>query len=78
MLAAPCELDLRPILRAGGEPFVAIIGAVDGLVPGQALRLLATFQPVPLFELLARRSFGHQAQKLENGDREVMFTPAGP
>lgn len=78
MPTAPRELDVRPILRAGGEPFAAIIGAVEDLEPGQALRLFATFQPVPLFGVLAKRGFDHVAQELDNGDWEVMFTPAKP
>ena len=35
------ELDVRPILREGGEPFLAVMQAVDALAPGQSLRQLA-------------------------------------
>ena len=45
MTQAPHELDVRPILRAGGEPFSAIMEAVNGLAAGQSFRLLATFEP---------------------------------
>ena len=44
----PLELDVRPLLRNGGEPFGAIMGAVGSLAPGQGLRLYATFRPEPL------------------------------
>ncbi len=43
------DVDVRPILREGGEPFSAIMAAVDALAPGQSLRLLATFKPIPCF-----------------------------
>ena len=43
------DVDVRPILRAGGEPFSAIMQAVEGLEPGQGVRLFATFKPIPLF-----------------------------
>jgi len=70
------ELDVRPILRAGGEPFEEIMKAVGALAPGQGLRLLATFKPVPLFGVLGSKGFSHQERELEGGDWEVLFQPA--
>ena len=75
MNQAPHELDVRPILRAGGEPFTAIMDAVKGLGSGQALRLLATFEPVPLYGVLAKKGFDHAAREVGGGDWEVLFTP---
>jgi uncharacterized protein (DUF2249 family) len=69
------ELDVRPILRDGGEPFSAIMQAVDVLAPGQSLRLLATFKPIPLFHVLGNRGFEPTAREIGNGDWEVIFTP---
>lgn len=69
------ELDVRPILRSGGEPFGEIMGAIAGLEPGQGLRLLATFKPVPLFNVLGARGFAHEARELADGDWEVLFRP---
>ena len=76
MTQTPHELDVRPILRAGGEPFTVIMNAVKGLEPGQALRLLATFQPVPLYGVLGKKGFDHAAREIGGGDWEVLFTPA--
>jgi uncharacterized protein (DUF2249 family) len=70
------ELDVRPILRAGGEPFSAIMEAVDALAPGQSLRLLASFKPIPLFHVLGNRGFEPSAREIGDGDWEVIFTPA--
>jgi uncharacterized protein (DUF2249 family) len=75
MTQAPHELDVRPILRAGGEPFTAIMDVVKGLDSGQALRLLATFEPVPLYGVLAKKGFDHAAREVGGGDWEVLFTP---
>jgi uncharacterized protein (DUF2249 family) len=75
MASSLVELDVRPILRAGGEPFEAIMGAVSRLGPGQGLRLLATFKPVPLFSVLGAKGFAHEAQELADGDWEVIFRP---
>ncbi|THV20188.1 DUF2249 domain-containing protein [Peteryoungia ipomoeae] len=70
------ELDVRPILREGGEPFPAIMDAVRALQPGEGLRLLATFQPVPLLSVMARRGYSAKLTELEGGDWEVVFSPA--
>lgn len=72
---APRVLDVRPILQSGGEPFQAIMEAVQGLRPGQGLRLLATFRPQPLFQVMANRGFDHEAREVEGGDWDVLFTP---
>jgi TusA-related sulfurtransferase len=60
------ELDVRPLLRAGQEPFEAIMAA---------LRLLAPFRPVPLFPVMARRGYAAADRPLDNGDWEVLFSP---
>ena len=69
------DVDVRPILRAGGEPFSVIMAALERLEPGQGLRLYATFKPIPLFAVMADRGFAHSAQALDAGEWEVLFTP---
>lgn len=76
MTAAFVDLDVRPILRAGGEPFQQIMETVTTLAPGQGLRLFATFKPGPLFSVLGSKGFSHEAKELEGGDWEVLFRPA--
>lgn len=71
------DVDVRPTLRAGGEPFGEIMAAIAKLQPGQGLRLLATFEPVPLFHVLGSKGFSHEAKEIGGGDWEVLFTP-GP
>src|SRR6186713_1599923 len=69
------DVDVRPILREGGEPFSVIMAALDRLEPGQGLRLYATFKPIPLFAVMADKGFSHSAQALDAGEWEVLFTP---
>jgi hypothetical protein len=69
------EVDVRPVLRDGGEPFEQIMAAIAGLAPGDGLRLLATFKPTPLLHVLGSRGFSHEARELDGGDWEVLFTP---
>jgi uncharacterized protein (DUF2249 family) len=69
------DVDVRPTLRNGGEPFGEIMAAVNALSPGQGLRLLATFKPVPLLHVLGSKGFSYEVQEIDGGDWEVLFTP---
>jgi hypothetical protein len=70
------DVDVRPILRAGGEPFGKIMEVLNALEPTQGLRLFATFKPEPLFEVLGSRGFTHEARELDGGKWEVLFHPS--
>ncbi len=70
------DLDVRPVLAAGGEPFAQIMAAVADLPPGGGLRLIAPFRPVPLVDVMARRGFDARQSQRDDGDWEVLFTPA--
>jgi uncharacterized protein (DUF2249 family) len=72
----PLELDVRPLFAAGRPPLSAILNAVNRLQPGQALRLIAPMQPVPLYQLLAERGFTPNAREREDGAWEILFCPA--
>lgn len=72
------ELDVRPTLRAGGEPFGQIMETVNGLKPDQGLRLFATFKPTPLLHVLGSQGFTHEAKELGGGEWQVDFIRSGP
>jgi uncharacterized protein (DUF2249 family) len=76
MQLKPRTLDVHEILRAGGEPVAEIMHAIDALLPGQALRLLAAFQPAPLFSVMADWGYAHTAHERKDGNWEVLFVPA--
>jgi uncharacterized protein (DUF2249 family) len=67
------EVDARPLLARGEEPFRAIMAAAGRVPPGQALRLRAPFEPVPLYDVLGQRGFTHAAHQLGPDDWEVLF-----
>jgi uncharacterized protein (DUF2249 family) len=75
MTPAPRTLDVRPELRSGGEPLPRILQAASQLQPGQALRLLTTFEPIPLYAVLGRKGFCHVASHHHDGDWEIVLTP---
>ena len=70
------DVDVRPILRAGGEPFEKIMEAVNVLEPGEGLRLFVTFKPTPLLHVLGSKGFTHEAKELGGGEWEVLFSPS--
>jgi len=67
-------VDVREHIRGGREPFAKIMSAASALRSDEDLRLIAPFEPVPLFHVLARQGFQHSAQAIESGDWEVLFT----
>ena len=67
------ELDVRDDLRNGREPFSRIMAAVALLRPSSVLRLRTTFEPVPLFSVLAKRGFEHHAEQHGAEDWLVWF-----
>jgi uncharacterized protein (DUF2249 family) len=73
MSQSTITIDVRADIRDGGDPFNKIMSAVDGLKPGENLFLIAPFEPVPLFHVLAKQGFRHDAQINADGDWEVLF-----
>ena len=67
------ELDLREDMRAGREPFSRIMAAVGALQDGEVLLLRTIFEPVPLFGVLAKRGFLHEATPHTDDDWSVWF-----
>ncbi len=66
-------LDVREDILQGREPFSKIMRTVDGLRVDQHLRLIAPFEPAPLFELLAGLGFSHTTKLRKDGGYEVLF-----
>jgi uncharacterized protein (DUF2249 family) len=72
----PLLLDVRPLAAQKRPPMPAILTAISRLEPGQSLRLIAPFEPVPLYEFMRERGFAHEAKPLGEGAWEVLFTRA--
>ncbi len=75
--AIVAELDARPLVARGEEPFSAIMAAAAGVSEGGVLRLRVGFEPVPLYEVLSRQGFAHQTWQLGPEDWEVRFLRTG-
>lgn len=72
----PLILDVREDIRSGGEPFPKIMAAVQSLKPGQALVIINSFEPRPLYEVLGARGFHHEVERTDDGDWRITFRPA--
>jgi uncharacterized protein (DUF2249 family) len=71
---AAVTLDVRPELAAGGEPFVRIMEAAATIEPGQALVIIAPFEPVPLYGALGGRGFTHETERIADDEWVIKFT----
>lgn len=66
-------LDVRPDLANGGEPFVRIMEAASTIQSGETLVIIAPFEPVPLYDVLAARGFTHETVKIAPDEWVVRF-----
>lgn len=68
------DLDVRPILGKGGDPFHLIVKTVNSLNERTALHLIVGFEPTPLYAVM--RSLGRLAHTERDGDLvHVWFYP---
>jgi uncharacterized protein (DUF2249 family) len=74
MIKRTVTLDVREDIRNGREPFGKIMQTVAGLKDDEQLRLIAPFEPAPLYAVLAQRGYAHQSKPTPEGDFEVLFT----
>ncbi len=67
------ELDVRPILNSGRDPFLDIMKKVKDLKDDQVLMLINFFEPVPLYTVLGKKGFEHYTIKEENKFKVYFF-----
>lgn len=66
-------LDVRPVLAAGGEPFVQIMETAERVPEGGSLVLIAPFEPVPLYSVLSGRGFAHATERVSDNEWIIRF-----
>lgn len=67
------ELDARPIMARGEEPFRAIMSAARLVPVGSILRLHTGFEPLPLYDALGKLGFAHHARQIDPDHWQVAF-----
>jgi uncharacterized protein (DUF2249 family) len=74
------EFDARPIIDKGEDPLKSIIKNVKNIHPGEALKIINSFEPTPLISLLKNQGFEAYVDKIEDQLIETYFyrTSSGP
>lgn len=67
------EFDVRDILASGGDPLKMIIEKTKELSPGEALKVINTFEPVPLINMLEKQGYVVYADIINSSLVETYF-----
>ncbi len=67
------EMDVRGIISSGKDPLQPIMKKSSELKPGQVLKLVNTFEPVPLMRLLENKGFCSYADIISDDLVETYF-----
>ena len=51
------EFDVRPIIEEGEDPLKLIVKKIKSIQPGEALKIINSFEPTPLILLLKKQGF---------------------
>jgi len=51
------DLDVRPVLSSGTDPLNIILEKIKTIQAGQILKIINTFEPIPLIKLLEKKGF---------------------
>ena len=64
-MSDPADVDKRLDAREiDGEPFGAIVAALEALAPDERLLLVNSFEPEPLYEVLENRGFDFETRSV--------------
>ncbi len=57
------QLDVRPIIDSGKDPFQNIMAEVKGIKDDEILLVINSFEPFPLYSVLGKKGFDHWTEK---------------
>lgn len=58
------ELDVRPVIDSGNDPYAIIMGKVKQLPNGSILKLVNSFEPLPLIKILSKKGFEYYVERV--------------
>lgn len=61
------ELDVRPILKGGVDPFETIMDRLKELSNDQTLLVINSFEPVPLLNILKGKGYEYEVERPDQG-----------
>lgn len=67
------ELDVRPILSSGTDPLNTILEKLKAIETGHILKIINTFEPIPLIKLLEKKGFITYTDNIQDDLVETYF-----
>ncbi len=67
------DFDVREILASGNDPLNLILAKIKSIQAGEALKIINTFEPVPLIKMLEKQGYEVYADVINNDLVETYF-----
>lgn len=67
------DLDVRPEIEAGNDPLSLIMKKTKEMKAGQVLKLVNSFEPTPLIQLLEKRGFASHTETVDDSLVHTFF-----
>lgn len=67
------ELDVRPVIASGSDPFNIIMEKLKTVQPGQVLKIINSFEPAPLILMLEKKGFETYVDTISDNLTETYF-----
>ncbi len=61
------DMDVRPILESGVDPFNVIMDGLKTLKDNETLRIINTFEPIPLLNIISKKGYEYESDRPEEG-----------
>ena len=61
------DLDVRPILESGVDPFNVIMETLKTVSDDETLKIINTFEPIPLLNILKGKGYDYESERPEDG-----------
>ncbi len=71
------ELDVRPILSGGTDPFKEIMKTLGTMSDEQTLLIINTFEPVPLLNKLKTQGYEYEVERPNDSEVHTYLTKTG-
>lgn len=67
------SFDVRPILDEGLDPFKEIMRKIKGLQSGETLKIISTFEPIPLIKILREKGYKVWTEPINEQEYHTFF-----
>ena len=67
------ELDVRPTINSGADPFKEIMGAVKKMKEDETLKIINIFEPIPLIKILKEKGYKTWTDEINANEFHTFF-----